>query len=79
MRLRLGSVVVAVVVAVSVSGCWPAHDAQPVMRVIPTAAAEGSTLVCGMDRAGLAVATGFAIGRTEGQLRVVDGVGAGVQ
>jgi len=73
------SLVVAVVVALSVAGCWPSKDAEPapVMSVIPTTAAQGATLICGMDKAALEAATGFAVGRTEGELRVVDGVGSG--
>jgi len=73
------AVVGAVLVVVSVSGCWPSKDAEPapVMSVIPTAAAQGATLVCGMDKAALEAATGFAVGRTDGELHVVDGVGSG--
>lgn len=79
MNLLIRSVVVAVVVVVSVSGCWPSKDKvpEPVMSVIPTAAAHGAELICGMDRAALEAATGFTVGRTEGELRMVDGVGSG--
>jgi hypothetical protein len=71
--------VVAVVVAASVSGCWPSKGKVPdsVMSAIPTAAAHGAKLICGMDKGALEVATGYAVGRTEGQLRMVDGVGTG--
>ena len=79
MKSLIRSVVVAVVVVVSVSGCWPSKDEapEPVMSVIPTAAAQGAKLICGMDRAALEAATGYAVGRTEGHLRMVDGVGTG--
>lgn len=44
---------------------------------LPTAAPAGADLVCGIDRDSLAAATGFEVGRAEGELTVIDGVGSG--
>jgi len=79
MRSRLRSVVVSVMVVVLASGCGMSKDdvPEPVMSVIPTAAPAGVELICGMDKAAVEAATGFTVGRTEGELRIVDGVGSG--
>ena len=79
MKSVIRAVVVAVVVVAEVSGCGPLKDKDPapVMSAIPTAAAEGSLLICGMDRAALKAAAGVTVGRTEGELRMVDGIGSG--
>ena len=71
---------VAVVLGVLV-GCsrpGPAPDREPVLTPLPTAPAKGADLVCGIERESLETATGLAVGRSEGELTVRDGIGSGM-
>ena len=70
---------VAVVLGV-LAGCTsqgPAPDREPVLTPLPTAAAEHSELVCGVERESVETATGLAVGRSESELTVRGGIGAG--
>lgn len=77
MRKVLGGGVLGVVVLLV--GCTQGQDVDPgpVMTVIPTAAAEGADMVCGMDREDLETAMGLTVGRVEDGLSVQGGVGSG--
>jgi hypothetical protein len=77
MRKAFGGGVLGVVVLLV--GCAHGQDVDPgpVMTVIPTVAAEGADMVCGMDRVDLETAMGLTVGRFEDGLGVQDGVGSG--
>jgi len=79
MRSLVRSVVLSAAVAILVSGCGTSKDdvPEPMMSAIPTAPPAGAELICGMDKAALEAATGFTVGRTEDELRILDGVGSG--
>jgi len=66
-RATLGIVIALVVGALAV-GCTSSNKEEPVTTPIPTQAAAGADLVCGMDRADVETATGLEIGRVEGDL-----------
>lgn len=73
-----GFALVAACLAVTVPGCTGLTASPvPTATAIPTVAAAGADLVCGMDRGDLAKAMGLAIGRVEDELHVAGGVGSG--
>ncbi len=78
-KALVGGVLAGVVAVCSLAGCTNDGDesAEPVTTPLPTVAAEGADLVCGMDREDLHVAMGLAIGRVEDHLSVRDGAGSG--
>lgn len=73
-RRRVGA---AVLVAVSLTGCTPDKEPAPEVSAVPTTPAAGAELLCGMDRADLTAVIGQPVKNAFGELKLVDGAGAG--
>lgn len=59
------------------AGCSSDVEPTPEPTPVSTAPAPDADLVCGMARADIEAVTGFSIERTEGELKVTDGVASG--
>lgn len=82
MSARRGVLAVAVgVAALALGGCWSSPDPEPSASAspapLPSVAPAGADLVCGMDARSVGLVTRSQVDRAEGELTVVDGVGAG--